>query len=254
MLAGRQAGVEQGPELGALGLGLPLAEAVAVAEDAFLGAGLFLVTAGAADECIEAELLDGFEQCDRLVHVAAFARVGQAHGAARHRVLHAAHDQFGVQLLRAGVAEIGDFHEVVTGVDHQQRVGDATRAESLFGALEHHQRVLAAGEQQRRALEARGHLAQDEDGLLFERVQVGVAQVVGVRRLGREGRGRFKQLGFGTGVHAGAPSLVFTCNPHSLAASSSHHQRPARKSSPRLMARVQGAQPMLGKNWSCSGL
>ena len=31
-------------------------------------------------------------------------------------------------------------------------------------------------------------------------------------------------------------------------------QRPERKSSPRLMARVQGAQPMLGKNWSCSGL
>jgi hypothetical protein len=99
-----------------------------------------------------------------------------------------------------------------------------------------------------------GHLAQDEDGFFFQRVQVGVAQVVGVRRLGREGRGRFKQLGFGTGVHAGAPSLVFTCSPHSLAASSSHHQRPARKSSPRLMARVQGAQPMLGKNWSCSGL
>jgi hypothetical protein len=61
---------------------------------------------------------------------------------------------------------------------------------------------------------------------------VGVAQVVGVRRLGREGRGRFEQFGFGTGVHAGAPSLVFTCSPHSLAASSSHHQRPARKSSP----------------------
>ena len=38
----------------------------------------------------------------------------------------------------------------------------------------------------------------------------------------------------------------FTCRPHSLAASSSHHQRPARKSSPSVMARVQGSQPMLG--------
>ena len=38
----------------------------------------------------------------------------------------------------------------------------------------------------------------------------------------------------------------FTCSPHSLDSGDSHHQRPARTSSPGAMARVQGAQPMLG--------
>ena len=49
-----------------------------------------------------------------------------------------------------------------------------------------------------------------------------------------------------------------TCRPHSFAGDwpslASHHQRPARKSSPRLIARVQGAQPMLGKKSSCNAL
>ena len=139
--------------------------------------------------------------------------------------------------LAREVAEVGHFGEVVAGVDHQQRIGDAARAEGLLGALEQHQRILAAREQQRRALEGGRDFAQDEDRFFLQRVEVAVAQLA-------------QQLGFGAGVHAETSSLrivvVFTCRPHSLAASSSHHQRPARKSSPRLMARVQGAQPMLG--------
>jgi len=62
VFAGLQAGVEQGPQLRTLGLGLPLAEAVAVGEDALLGAGLFFVAAGTADQRVKAELVDGFEQ------------------------------------------------------------------------------------------------------------------------------------------------------------------------------------------------
>ena len=178
VLARGQPGVEQGPQLGALGLGLPLAKAVAVREDALLGAGFFLVAAGAADQRVEAELFDGFEQGHRLVHIARLARVGQAHGATLHRVFDVAHDQFGLQFLGAEVAEIGHFGEVVAGVDHQQRVGDAADAEGLFGALEHHQRILAARKQQGGALEGSGHFAQDEDGFFFERVQVGRAQRV----------------------------------------------------------------------------
>jgi hypothetical protein len=50
-------------------------------------------------------------------------------------------------------------------------------AEGLFGALEQHQRILAAGEQQGGALERGGHFAQDEDGFFFQRIQVLVAQV-----------------------------------------------------------------------------
>ena len=45
-----------------------------------------------------------------------------------------------------------------------------------------------------------------------------------------------------------------SCSPHSRCSGSSHHQRPARQSSPSATARVHGAQPMLGKPWSWSGL
>jgi hypothetical protein len=48
VFARRQARVEQRPEFRALGLGLPLAKAVAVAEDALLGPGLFLVAANSS--------------------------------------------------------------------------------------------------------------------------------------------------------------------------------------------------------------
>lgn len=233
MLTRLQAGVEQGPQLGALGLRLPLAEAVTVGEDALLGTGLFLVAAGATDQGVEAELVDGFHQGDRLVHVARFAGVGQAHGAALHGVFHAAHDQFGAKFAGALVAEVGYLREVVPGVDHQQRVGDPAPAEGLLGAFEQHQRILAAREEKRGPLEGGSDLSQDEDGFFFQGVQVLVARGLEPMRLGAS-------------VHAGAPSVVFTCRPHSLRLLVSHHQRPARKSSPRLMARVQGAQPTLG--------
>src|SRR3989337_941211 len=42
------------------------------------------------------------------------------------------------------------------------------------------------------------------------------------------------------------------CKPHSLSESCSHHQRPARRSSPGFMALVQGSQPMLGYPLSCN--
>ena len=58
MLAGLQPGVEQRPQLGPLGLGLPLAEAVAVREDALLGAGFFFVAAGAANQRVKAEFVN----------------------------------------------------------------------------------------------------------------------------------------------------------------------------------------------------
>jgi hypothetical protein len=46
------------------------------------------------------------------------------------------------------------------------------RAKGLFGAAQHDQRILAAREQQGRALKSGGDFAQDEDGFFFERIEV----------------------------------------------------------------------------------
>ena len=66
----------------------------------------------------------------------------------------------------------------------QQREGQAAGVlavlalalERLLGEAQHHARVLAAGEQQRRAFERGDRLAQDEDGLLLEPVEMGVVE------------------------------------------------------------------------------
>ena len=143
MLARLQAGVEQIPQLWPLGLGLPLAKTIAVAEDALFGTGFFFVASRAAHQGVKAELFDRLQQRDRLVHIAALTRVGQAHRAAPHRVFDAAHNQFGTQFLGAKVAEIGHLGEVVAGVDHQQGKRQAAPVlavdEGLFSAAQHDQ-------------------------------------------------------------------------------------------------------------------
>ena len=128
-------------------------------------------------------------------------------------------------------------------------VGVDAGLEGFLGQPKHDARVFAAGEQQRWPLERCCDLAQDEDRLFFEPVEMALVEF-------RQQRvDQFVDMG--SGVHAVAPIIgsvsVFTCKPHSLV-DSSHHQRPARKSSPTAIGRVQGAQPMLGMNWSCSGL
>mmetsp|Transcript_16679 Transcript_16679/g.31313 ORF Transcript_16679/g.31313 Transcript_16679/m.31313 type:complete len:278 (+) Transcript_16679:695-1528(+) len=245
VLARPDAGVEQRPQFGPLLLGLPLAEAVAVTEDALLGARLLLVAAGAANQRIEPVFLDGLQQRHGLVAVAAFQRVGEADGAAGDAVFQMPDHQALAHLGHALVTEADDLGEVVARVDVHQREGQVARVaarvrgvlhlERLLGQAQHDAGVLAAGEQQGGALEACSDLAQDEDGLFFQRIQVRVVDV------GDE------VFGFHSSIHD------FACRPHSFV-ESSHHHRPARKSSPTAMARVQGAQPIEGMNWSCSGL
>ena len=148
MLAGLNARIEQRPQLGALGFGLPLTESVAVREDAFLGAGFFLIPAGAANQRIKAKFVNRFQQRHGLVHIARLARVCKPHSATFHGIFNVAHNQFGAQLFGAVIAKIGHFLEVVAGVYHQQRIRNAAAAlrvyKSLLGAFEQDQRVLAA--------------------------------------------------------------------------------------------------------------
>jgi len=66
VLAGAVTGVEQVPQLGALVARVPLTELVAQGDDALLGPGLLLVAAPAAEDAVEAALLDGAEKRDRL--------------------------------------------------------------------------------------------------------------------------------------------------------------------------------------------
>ena len=96
--------------------------------------------------------------------------------------------EFGAQLLGAHVAKVCDLGKVVTGVDHQQRVGQTAFAKGFFSAAQHDQRVFAAREQQCGALKDCSDFAQNENGLFFQRIQVVVAE-------------RVEQMGFCTGVH-----------------------------------------------------
>jgi hypothetical protein len=185
VLARADARVEQRPQLGPLLLGLPLAEAVAVAEDALLGAGLLLVAPRAADQAVEAVFLDGFQQRHGLVAVARFQRVGQAH------VPRAMLSSTWPTTRRSPISATRWSRKAITsgklwpvstcssgkGRRPRSRSGAAGRAlEGLLGQAQHHAGVLAAAEQQGRALEAGRHLAQDEDGFFFQRVQVFVVQ------------------------------------------------------------------------------
>ena len=158
MLALMQFGIEQVPQLRALRLRLPLAKAVAVAENTFFGAGFLFITSRAANQRVKAEFVNRLQQRDRLVDVAALARMRQPHRAPRHRVFDAAHNQLRTQFRSTKVAEICHFMEVVARVDHQQRVGDFARAlgtgcargiplvaqKRFFSAFQQHQRVFAA--------------------------------------------------------------------------------------------------------------
>ena len=92
MLAHGVAAVVQVPQLGALVARVPLAELVAQAQDAFLGAGLVLVAAAAAEDGVELVALDGVQQRDGLQRVPGavgalgqFAAVDELLDAARPR-------------------------------------------------------------------------------------------------------------------------------------------------------------------------
>ena len=78
-----------------------------------------------------------------------------------------------VHLGPGAVPVLQHLREVVTGVHVQQPERDPGRPERPLGQGEHHDRVLAAGEQQHRPLELGGDLPHDVDGLGLEHFQLG---------------------------------------------------------------------------------
>ena len=67
------------------------------------------------------------------------------------------------ELVDPAVAEVEDLGEVVPGVDVHHRERDARRARTPSRQAQHHDGVLAAGEQQHGPLELGGDLADDVD-------------------------------------------------------------------------------------------
>ena len=164
------------PELGALVLRVPLPEAVAVGEEALLGAGLLLVAAPSAERGVVAVLVEGVQQRNDLEAIAARLRTGLLHHApAVDGVLHGRDLQPDAQLGDQLVAEGDRLGEVVPGVHVEQRERDRTRMERLAGEVDHQDRVLAAGEQKHGSLELSGDLAHHVDRLSFEGPEVGRA-------------------------------------------------------------------------------
>ena len=173
MLAAVVAPVVEVPQLGALVLRVPLAELVTEREEPLLGAGLLLVAPGAAHDGVEPVLFDRVEQGGGLETVArrTLAQVLDD-PALVDRVLDRRDHQPGAELLHGGVAERDHLGEVVAGVDVHHRERQLRRPERLGGGVRHHDAVLAAREQQDRALELGRDLTQEVDRLGLEGRQV----------------------------------------------------------------------------------
>ena len=167
MLAGAVPPVVEIPELGSLVAGIPLTEVVADGEHPLLGARLLLISPSAAEHGIESVRGDGVEQGGGLQRVSGLpGRL--VHPPGIDRVLHPGHDELDAEAGDVAVAVRDDLVEVVAGVDVHDRERDAARPAGLGGEVQHHDGVLAAGEQQHRTLELADHLAQDVDRLVLE--------------------------------------------------------------------------------------
>ena len=158
------------PQLGPLGLRVPLAEFVAEAEHPLLGARLLLVAARPAERGVELVLPDGAQQRHGLDRVS--RRDGLDDPPRVDVFLHRRDHQTQPVLGDQFVAGRDHLVEVVAGVDMHHRERQPARAEGLECQVQHHDGVFAAREQQHRALELRGHLPDDVDGLGLQRAQM----------------------------------------------------------------------------------
>ena len=173
VLARPDARVVEVPQLRALAPRVPAAEVVAQRDHPLLGPRPLLVAPRAAEAGVEAVRLDRVEQRRRLQPVARGPRPPLLDHAPRvDRLLDRGDEQPLAELGDPPVAELDDLREVVPGVDVQQREREAPGPERLLGQPQQHDRVLAAGEQQRRPLALRGDLAHDVDRLGLEVVEM----------------------------------------------------------------------------------
>ena len=90
------------------------------------------------------------------------------HEAAVDRVLHRGDDELEAELGRPSVSRYARIGEVEPGVHVHHGERDARRRERLARDVQHHDRVLAAAEQQAGPLHLGRDLAEDVDALRLE--------------------------------------------------------------------------------------
>ena len=184
VLAGVFAAVEEVPEFGALIFGIPLAEVVAVGEEAFLGAGFFFVAATAPEAGVVLVFFDRVEEGDGLEFVAGGVGAGFFDDAAGvDGFLDVTYDELGAEEFYEFIAVVHGFVEIVAGIDVDERERRAGGPEGFFGEPCHDDGVFAAGEKESWVLELRRGFPEDENRLGFELIEVGEVVV---------GHGNFK--------------------------------------------------------------
>ena len=141
-------------------------------------------------------------------------------------------DEIDGQFFRLAIAKDDHLAELPSRINVKQRKRRFTRMEGLERKAQHHGRVLAYRIEHDGALAGGDDLAHDMDALGFELSQMRLA-----------GHCEIPPTPLVLPARTRRPSAPI-CSPHSFCASSSHHHRPARSSSPGSTARVQGAQPI----------
>ncbi len=175
------ASVEKVPKLGALVFWIPLAEVIAVGEEAFLGARFFFIAASATEAGIVLMFLDGVEECDGLKFVAGRVRsffLNDATGI--DRFLDVTDNELGAEEFHELIAIDHGFFEIVTGIDMDEWEGRASGPKGFFREPSHDNRVFTSGEQEGWVLELGGGFPENEDRLGFELVEMGKIVIHGL--------------------------------------------------------------------------
>ncbi len=177
VLAVLLAAVEDIPEFGPLVLRIPLAEGIAVGEEALFRPGFFLVATATAERGIVLARFEAFEERDRLQPVAA----GEGAGFLDHfsfvdGLLHRGDHELRAEIFDEAVAVFHGLGKIVPSVHVHQRKRQLGRPEGFFRQVGHNDGILAAGEQKNGFFKLCCCLAKDIDrfGLKLLEVSDGV--------------------------------------------------------------------------------
>ncbi len=142
-------------------------------KEAFFRAGLFFVAATAAEAGVVLVGLDGVEEGDGLEFVARGVDALLFDDAALvDGPLDGADDELGAELFNVSVAVSHRLVEIVSRVDVDERERKFRRPERLVREVRHEDGILAAGKEEGRLAELRGGLAEDENGLGLELIEM----------------------------------------------------------------------------------